>query len=148
MIYKIFFIYNSKNYGNTLKEITNSIISKKKMNNNSKKNNTINIEPLNSAFFVINNYDKIRKSKGNQGKDIFFDDVPKKYQYLIISKNPINNAINYEIVINREYSKKKSNINNFNDSNNKNKKNKKRNKSKMKNRVSKYFQKNMINYDN
>ena len=126
---ELFFIYNSKKYGNTLKEITNNIIKPKKMNNNSEENNTINNEPLNSVFFVINNYDKIRKRKGNHGKDIFFDDIPKKYQYLIISKSPINNVKieNYEIDIQRESSNTKSNTNNIiiiNNSNNKNSNNK------------------------
>ena len=94
---KLFFIDNSKKYGSTLKEITNKIIAVKETNNNSKEYIDIISEPLKSAFFVINNYEKIRKIKGKQRKNIFFDDVPKKYQYLIISKSHINNVKNVEI---------------------------------------------------
>ena len=115
---KLFFVYNSKKFGGTLKEITNNIIAKKKMNNNSKKNSAIISESLKSAFFVINDYDKIRKIKGKQGKDIFFDDAPSNFQYLIISKNTINNVINVEI----------DNKNNNNKNNNNKKKEKEKEK--------------------
>jgi hypothetical protein len=135
---KLFFIYNSKKYGSTLKEITNKIIGINNMNNNSKESNTIISEPLKSAFFVINNYDKIRKKKGNQGNDIFFDDVQRNFQYLIISKNPINSVVNYEIDIHKEYNSTKSNNNTS--KNNKKKKNK--------NKDSKYPEKNIMKNNN
>ena len=112
---KLFFIYNSKKYGKTLNEITNKIINIKKVNNNTKENTTIIKEPLQSAFFVINNYDKIRQIRENQGQNIFFDNVPKNFKYLIISKNPIDSIENYEIDIRRDYSLK--NIKNDNSSN-------------------------------
>ena len=131
---KLFFIYNSKKYGNTLKDITNKIIDKNNMNNISKENTTIVSERPKSAFFVINNYDKIRKRKGNQEEDHFFDNFDKDFQYLIISKNPINSVKNYEIDTHREYNSIKSNSNN----NNNHKKNK----------DSKYPSKNLINDNN
>ena len=146
---KFFFIYNSKKFGGTLKEITNNIIGIKKKNNNSKENNAIISETLKSAFFVINNYDEIKKRKGNQGKDIFFDDVPKNYQYLIISKsiininnskNIINKVTNEEIDIknnnknNNNNNNSNNNNNNSNNNNNNNKKKKKKKKKKDKNK--------------
>ena len=131
---KIFFIYNSKKYGKTLKDITDKIIGINNMNDISKENTTIINKPLKSAFFVINNYDKIKKRKGNQEEDNFFDDVQNNFQYLIISKNPINSVKNYEIDIHREYSNIKSNGNNSNNH--------------KKNKHSKYPSKNIINDNN
>jgi hypothetical protein len=136
---KLFFIYNSKKFGSSLNEITNKIIGINNMNYNSKvSSSTIVNEPLKSAFFVINKFDKIIKKKENQEKNNFFDDVEINFQYLIISKNRINGVENFEIDIHRKISSSKSNTNISNNSK----------KNKNKNKYSKYPAKNIIKDNN
>ena len=101
---KLFYIFNPKNYGYTLKEITSKITANKKNKNNNSnlRERTTIIEVINSGFIVINNFEKIIKNHGRREINKVFDEIPKNYQYLIISKEPINNVYNYEITINRE----------------------------------------------
>ena len=96
---KIFYISNPKNLGFNLKEISNKIIGKTKIISKEK---SINIEEMESSFIVINNFEKIRKLKGNKGKKNFYDDIPYNIQYLIISKSPIDKVTTYEIPIPKE----------------------------------------------
>ena len=115
---------NPKKDGYTLIDMTTSIMGKKKevINVNDKKSF---LNETDTAFIVINNYEKLYKIQKRNNKKGFFDDLKKNVQYLIISKKPIDNAFKYEIIIK---DKKKNNI-----KNDKQLKNSKRNnKSKMK----------------
>ena len=95
---KIFYISNPKKYGYTLKAITKAIIGEKK--NNAKEKN-ISFDDNEKGFIVINNFEKVNKSQGKDNKN-FIDDIPYNYQYLIISKFPIDKATIYEIQINKD----------------------------------------------
>ena len=112
----IFYIDNPKKYGSTLKAITNDILGENKIKNFPNENTT-NVENINTGFIVINKFDKINKIQGFD-KDIIFEEVPDNFQYLIISKLPIDKKYSYEIKINNEE--------NFGKKNKKSKKNKKK----------------------
>ena len=93
---KLFYLFNPRTYGYSLKEITYNLIGVKKAKINSKEKTEI-IGKINSAFIVINNYEKRSKYQGSD--NYFFYDIPENFQYLIISKKPIDNVFTYEIVI-------------------------------------------------
>ena len=96
---RILYASNPKNLGFTLSEITNKIIGKI---HNISKEKSLNFEEMKSAFIVINNFEKVKKLKGNKGKKGFFENIPYNIQYLIISKNPIDKATTYEIPISKD----------------------------------------------
>ena len=95
---KIFYISNPRNRGHTLKEIANDIIGEKKKNI-SKSNTTIIIEKIEQAFIVINNFDKIPKDYLENKS--FFDET-RNFQFLILSKKPIDKVNTYELVLKKE----------------------------------------------
>ena len=97
---KILYVSNPKKLGASLLEISNNLIGEKKRNNTKEKENIIqNIE---FSFVVINNFEKAYKIQGKEGKIKFFDDIPENFQYLIISKSPLEKAHTYEIKIKNE----------------------------------------------
>ncbi len=125
---------NPKKDGYTLIDMTASVIGRKKeINNKNDKKSFLN--EIDSAFIVINNYEKLNKIQEYNYKKGFFDDLKKNFQYLILSKKPIDKAFTYELII-----KEKEEIDNDNDNNKKNgkkdkkpKNNKKNNNTKKKN---------------
>ena len=119
---KIFYVSKPKKYDDSIQKITNSLISENKVNKNQNKKSII-IENINIAFIVINNYDKIQK---RNEENIYLDDLPEHFQYLIISKKPIgknNKIFSYEIQLAKEEIK-----NNKEDRGRKNNKDKNQNK--------------------
>ena len=105
---RIFYVSNARKLGSSLKDITYSVLGEKKSKNilfESK----INIEESEqSTFIIINNFEKIKKIKDKN----FYDWIPPdKFQYLILSKNPIENAFTYEINIVKEEKPKKNEMN-------------------------------------
>ena len=105
---KLFYLFNPRTYGYSLKEITYNLIGVKKAKINSKEKTEI-IGKINSAFIVINNYEKRSKYQGSD--NYFFYDIPENFQYLIISKKPIDNVFTYEIVIKGSDNSKKKRTN-------------------------------------
>ena len=108
-------------------------------NKEGKEKNSV-IKEINTAFIVINNYEKVNKNKGITGKNPEkkdnFEGLPNNFQYLIISKEPVDKAFTYEITIRKE---------NNTDNNNKIGKNKNK---KMNKQKSKKEKNNNININN
>ena len=97
---KILYVSNPKKLGASLLEITNNLIGEKKRNSTKEKENII--ENIEFSFVVINNFEKAYKIQGKEGKKYFFDNIPENFQYLIISKSPLEKAHTYEIKIKNE----------------------------------------------
>ena len=129
---KIYYVSNPAKYskfGITLSKITNSVLGENtNLNRNSKLRDSY-VEEISSAFIVINKYEKIEQIIKRKNIN-FIDEIPKNYQYLILSKTPIDRAHTYEITIKKQEQSNKK-VNNIGKKSSKKNKNKSKKESSM-----------------
>ena len=127
----IYYVSMPQKYGESIQSITSSLFGENNIKNNKPKKRP------EIAFIVINKYEKIQK---RNEKYIDLEDLPEKYQYLIISKKPIgenSEIFSYELKLTKKDIK-----------DNKEEKGKKNNKNKDKNKnIKKINSKNKLLYN-